>query len=387
MSSSPRSLQASPGVAATARRLGSTLLGSTAAVLLALLVGAVFILVSNDNPIEAYTALLDGAFGGKRAIAETLVAATPMIFGGLAFAIAARAGMFNIGIQGQFVLGSLAAALVAAMGLGIPPILYVPLVMLVGGVAGGLWGSIAGVLKARSGASEVITTIMLNYLAYRISTYSVTSAASWLDLVDPGRKATNRADEDAMLPKIFEFLLGPTRLHAGFLIALAAALILWYALFRTTLGYKIRTVGLSRGAADFAGIKWGQTVTVAMFISGFLGGLMGASESTGLNFRHTDDLAGYGFTAIAVGLVGRNHPIGVIAAGLLFGVLRNGANAMQGQAGTSKELVVILQGLVILSISALAALEYLRSRRARTLDAAPPAPQEPSDVMAGRVNV
>ena len=368
-----------PSLRSTSPRLiqaGRTLVSSAGAVLLALVVGAIFILISDQNPLEAYRALLDGAFGGRYAISETLVAATPMIFGGLAFAVAARAGMFNIGIQGQFVVGSLAAALVAAMGLGLPPILYVPLIAIVGGVAGGVWGAIPGILKARSGASEVITTIMLNYLAYRISTYSVTTAGSWLDLVDPGQKGTDRADPDAMFPRIFAFALGRTRLHAGFLVALVSALLVWYLLFRTTLGYRIRTVGLSRGASDFAGIHWGRTITLAMFISGLFGGLMGASESVGLNSRHTDPLAGYGFTAIAVGLVGRNNPIGVILAGLLFGVLRNGSNAMQAQAGTSRELVSILQGLVILSISALAAIEYMRSRRAARIETAPPAPPQ-----------
>lgn len=372
MSSSQPSLSAaSPRLL----QLTRTLVSSSGAILLALLVGAVFILISDQNPLEAYRALLDGAFNGRYAISETLVAATPMIFGGLAFSVAARAGMFNIGIQGQFVIGSLTAALVAAMGLGLPPVLYVPLVAVAGGIAGGVWGAIPGILKARSGASEVITTIMLNYLAYRISTYSVTNAASWLDLVDPGRKATNRADPNAEFPRLFQSFLGRTsRLHLGFVLAIASALVLWYLLFRTTLGYKIRTVGLSQGAAAFAGIGWGRTITLAMFISGFYGGLMGASEAAGLNRNHADPLASYGFTAIAVGLVGRNNPIGVIMAGLLFGVLRNGSNAMQAQAGTSKELVSILQGLVILSISALAAIEFMRSRRAARVEAAPPAP-------------
>ena len=353
-------------------QLVRTLVSSSGAVLLALLVGAVFILISNQNPLEAYRALLDGAFGGRRAVAETLVAATPMILGGLAFAVAARAGMFNIGIEGQLIVGSLAGGIVAAMDLGLPTILYVPVVLLAGGIAGGLWGAVPGILKARSGASEVITTIMLNYLAFRLSTYAVTSAAAWLAYVDPQQKATLKAPAEARLPIILE----KTRLHAGFLVAIAAALLLWYLLFRTTFGYKIRTVGLSQGAAAFAGIGWGKTITLAMFASGLLGGLAGVVEVSGLLGRHYDNRAGYGFTAIAVGLVGRNNPIGVIVAGLLFGVLRNGSNAMQAQAGTSKELVSILQGLVILSISALAAIEFMRSRRAARLDAAPPAPPQ-----------
>ena len=353
-------------------QLVRTLVSSSGAVLLALLVGAVFILISNQNPLDAYRALLDGAFGGRRAVAETLVAATPMILGGLAFAVAARAGMFNIGIEGQLVVGSLAGGIVAAMDLGLPAILYVPVVLLAGGIAGGLWGAVPGILKARSGASEVITTIMLNYLAFRLSTYAVTSAAAWLAYVDPQQKATLKAPAEARLPIILE----KTRLHAGFLVAIGAALVLWYLLFRTTFGYKIRTVGLSQGAAAFAGIGWGRTITLAMFASGLLGGLAGVVEVSGLLGRHYDNRAGYGFTAIAVGLVGRNNPVGVILAGLLFGVLRNGSNAMQAQAGTSKELVSILQGLVILSISALAAIEFMRSRRAARLDTAPPAPPQ-----------
>jgi len=359
-------------------QLVRTLVSSSGAILLALAVGAVFILISNQNPLEAYRALLDGAFNGRRAIAETLVAATPMILGGLAFAVAARAGMFNIGIEGQLVVGSLAGGIVAAMDLGLPTILYVPVVLLAGGIAGGLWGAVPGILKARSGASEVITTIMLNYLAFRLSTYAVTNAATWLDYVDPQQKATLKAPPEARLP----IILGGTRLHAGFLVAIGSALVLWYLLFRTTFGYKIRTVGLSQGAAAFAGIGWGKTITLAMFASGMLGGLAGVVEVSGLLGRHYDSRAGYGFTAIAVGLVGRNNPIGVILAGLLFGVLRNGSNAMQAQAGTSKELVSILQGLVILSISALAAIEYMRSRRAARVETAPPAPpQAQADVV------
>lgn len=342
-------------------RFGGTFLTSGLAVALALAIGALFILVSNQNPIDAYVALLDGAFGGRRAIAETLVASTPMILGGLSFAIAARASMFNIGIEGQLIIGSLCGGLVGAAQFDLPKFLYIPLCLVVGGVAGGIWGAVPGVMKARSGASEVITTIMLNYLAFRVSTYAVTSAGSWLDWVDPQQKATNKIAANARLPIILE----RTRLHAGFILAIAMAILFWYVLFRTTFGYRVRTVGLSRGAAEYAGIAWGSTIVKAMFLSGMLGGIAGATEALGLLGRHFDNRSGYGFTAIAVGLVGRNHPIGVIFAGLLFGVLRSGSNGMQSNAGTSKELVLILQALVILAISALAALEYIRSRRAR----------------------
>ncbi len=219
---------------------------------------------------------------------------------------------------------------------------------------------------------------MLNYLAFRLSTYMVTSAGTWLSWVDPQQKATNKIAENARLPIIMD----ATRLHAGFLISIAMSLVIWYLLFRTTFGYKIRTVGLSRGAADYAGIAWGMTVTKAMFLSGALAGLAGVIEAVGLLGRHYDNRAGYGFTAIAVGLVGRNNPIGVIFAGLLFGVLRSGSNGMQQNAGTSKELVLILQGLVILAISALAALEHLRNRKARIAAATPSTTPPPSNPTA-----
>ncbi|MDQ2683752.1 MAG: ABC transporter permease [Chloroflexota bacterium] len=359
-------------------RVGSTFVSSALAVALALAVGAIFILISNQNPIDAYRALIEGAFGGRRSIAETLVASTPLILGGLAFAIAARASMFNIGIEGQLVIGSLFGALVGAADIGLHPVLYVPLCLLVGAIAGGFWGAIAGLLKARSGASEVITTIMLNYLAYRISTYAVSSAGEWLEWVDPMNNGTKRIADEARLP----IILDRTRLHAGLIVAIVAAILLWYLLFRTTFGYKLRTVGLSRGAADYAGIAWGSMVTKAMFLSGALGGLAGVTESVGLLGRHYGTSAGYGFTAIAVGLVGRNHPLGVVFAGLLFGMLRQGSNAMQQNAGTSKELVLILQGLVILAISALAALEYLRGRRAKAAIATTHTGQAPAGAEA-----
>ena len=342
-------------------RASATIVSSALAVALALAVGAVVILISKQNPVDAYRALVDGAFGSRRAFGETLAASTPLILGGLAFAIAARASMFNIGIEGQLIIGGLFGALIGAADLGLHPILYIPLCLVVAAVTGGFWGAIAGVLKAKSGASEVITTIMLNYLAFRISTYAVTSAGTWLDWVDPQLNATNKIVAAARLPNDAP----DSRLHLGFAIAIVMALLLWYLLFRTTFGYKIRTVGLSRGAADYAGIAWGSMVTKAMFLSGALGGLAGVVEALGLLGRFYDNPSGYGFTAIAVGLVGRNHPLGVIVAALLFGMLRSGSNAMQSSAGTSKELVLILQGLVILAVSALAALEYLRGRKAR----------------------
>jgi general nucleoside transport system permease protein len=254
-----------------------TVLTSALAVVIALLAGAMFILASGDDPIEAYRALWDGAFGSRRAIGETLAAATPYIFGGLAFAVAFRSGMFNIGIEGQMVMGGLAAGLFAGADLGLPSIVYVPTAMALALIAGGIWGAIAGVLKAVSGAHEVITTIMLNYLAFRILSYVLLETEDYLP-VNAQLQATDLAPSGARLP----IILDGTRLHAGFLVGLVTALVIWVMLFRTNFGYHLRTVGLSRGAAAYAGISWGATVIAAMFVSGGLAGLGGGSETIGL---------------------------------------------------------------------------------------------------------
>ncbi|MFN8590263.1 MAG: ABC transporter permease [Thermomicrobiales bacterium] len=359
MSTLPRpteGLQTSPG----ARLLAAlpTVLSSLLAVAVALLIGGVVIALSGDNPIPAYQALFAGAFGGERAIAETMVMATPLILGGLAFAVASRAGLFNIGIEGQMVLGGMAAGLTAAWDPGLPALVHIPLVLLAGVAAGGLWGFIPGLLKARTGAHEVITTIMLNYLAYRIST--VVIGQEHFPLVNPALQATQPAVAAARLPKLLE----GTRLHAGFLVALAAVVVIWIVLYRTVFGYQIRTVGSSRGAAAYAGISWGRTIALAMLLSGLLGGLAGAIEAIGLQGRYYNVPLGLGFTSIAVGLVGRNQPGGVLLSGLLFGALAAGATKMQNTAGISRDIVYVLLGFVILSVSALAvAQQFQQSRR------------------------
>jgi simple sugar transport system permease protein len=361
-----------------------TLLSSLLAVGIALLAGGAVIALSGDNPLPAFEALFAGAFGGQRALAETLVMATPLILGGLAFAVASRAGLFNIGIEGQMVLGGLCAGLAGAWDPRLPLFIHLPLALLVGMAAGGLWGFIPGFLKARTGAHEVITTIMLNYLAYRIST--VVIGQGNFPLVNPALQATQPAVDAASLP----ILVGGTRLHAGFPIALVAAAIIWFVLYRTVFGYKIRTVGLSPGASAYAGISWGRTIALAMLLSGILSGLGGAVDALGLQGRYYNVTLGIGFTSIAVGLVGRNTPFGVILAGLLFGALASGATKMQNTAGISRDIVYVLLGFVILSISALAVVEQFRqakqqSARARGItrdraadDAGEPLLEQPS---------
>ncbi len=326
------------------------ILGPILAVLAALLVGAVIMLFSGQDPIAAYRALLNGAFNGRRAIAETLIYTAPLMLGGLAFAVAYRASLFNIGIEGQLVIGGLAAGLVGASDLGLPTALHLPLAVMSAAIAGGIWGAIPGAMRAFTGAHEVITTIMLNYLAYRLINFTIQSLGDWLP-VDSQFQATERVLPSAELPIVLE----GTRLHAGIIVAIISAVALWYLLFRTSFGFKVRTVGLSRGAANYSGISWRGIFVLAMAISGLLAGLAGAGEALGLQGRHYAVPPGYGFTAIAVGLVGRNHPIAIIPAALLFGVLNAGALAMQDEAGVSSEIVLVLQGLVILAVAAFAA--------------------------------
>lgn len=342
------------------RRL-SGLLGalvpSLIAILAAFAVGAVVILLTGGNPVTAYRALLDGALGDRRAVAETLIAATPLAIGGLAFAVASRAGLFNIGVEGQLFMGSLAAGLIASNAHGMPHVLHLTVVVLAGMAVGGLWGAIPGALLARTGASVVITTIMFNYLSYRLSGWAVQQK----DLlpVDPERAGTLRAVDTARFPN----LLDGTRLHWGVPLVVVAAVVVWLLLFRTTFGYRLRTVGLSRGASDYAGISWGWMIVVTMALSGALAGLAGAVELTGVTGRHTNPAPGYGFTAIAVALAGRNHPAGVVLAALLFGMLSSGAIRMQSTAGTSAQLVEILQALVILAVAATGAFAHFRLGR------------------------
>jgi len=333
------------------------MLSSLLAVGIALLAGGAVIALSGENPIPAYEALFQGAFGGQKALAETLVMATPLILGGLAFAVASRAGLFNIGIEGQMVMGGLLAGLAGAWDTGLPIFIHLPIAVLAAMVAGGIWGFIPGFLKARTGAHEVITTIMLNYLAYRIST--VVIGQEDFPLVNAALQATLPAQETARLPR----LLDGTRLHAGILIALLAAVVVWYLLYRTVFGYKIRAVGLSRGASAYAGISWGRTIALAMLLSGLLAGLGGAVDALGLQGRYYNVALGLGFTSIAVGLVGRNQPFGVILSGLLFGALASGATKMQNTAGISRDIVYVLLGFVILSVSALAVVQQFRQAK------------------------
>lgn len=315
---------------------------------------------------RAYSGLLQGSIGNPfrdiGPVTETLLRATPLIFAGLAVALGFRAGLFNIGAEGQIYIGALFAT---AVGLGftdLPLIVHLPLAVAAGFVGGAAWGFIPGILKARTGAHEVITTIMLNYVSYSIIDLALRQVFFQL----PGRDdpISKSILPSATLPR----LLPDERLHWGLILALLAAVAVWWLLFRSTKGFEFRAVGLNPSAARYAGMNISRTVVLTMMISGGLAGLAGASEIIGTNLRLTPNFSpNWGFDAIAIALLGASRPAGVVFAAILFGALRAGAAPMQAQTGIPIDLVVVIQGLVILFIAAPALVRAIyRIRVART---------------------
>jgi general nucleoside transport system permease protein len=276
-----------------------------------------------------------------------VVESTPYIFGGLAVALGFKCGLFNIGVEGQIAMGSMAAA-VAGFGItGLPIFFHLPLAILAGLFGGAVWGAIPGYLRAKTGAHEVIVTIMLNYIAIRLTDYLIKV---------PFRDRTSSAPQtpdilpSAELPK----LLGTDyRLHAGFLLAIVMVFVVWWLLNKTTLGFEIRTVGANPDAAQYAGMSITRNFVLAMGLSGGLAGLAGATQVLGLEHNLKAQFsAGYGFDSIAIALLARSNPIAIIPAALFWGALRNGAGLMQLQSGISINLINIIQALVIVFVAA-----------------------------------
>jgi simple sugar transport system permease protein len=332
-------------VVAALGRVWSAISVPVAAVLLAAVIGAVILWISGAPPIRAYSALLNGAFGSASAWQRTLEKATPLIFSGLAVAFAFKAGLFNIGAQGQLLFGALAAAAVGFGIKGMPPLLHAPLALLVGGLAGALYGAIPGALKTYTGAHEVITTIMLNYIAINITDY----------LADGPFKDTSGGNIVARTPMIEESARIGTigSIPIGFIIAVIAAAIVWWLLWNTTFGYEIRTVGLNPHAARYAGMKVARTVILTMVVSGLLAGIGGAIETQGVVFRYQPGFnAGLGFDGITIALLGKTHPFGVIPAAILVGAMDAGASQMQFDAGVAKEITDVIQALILFFVAA-----------------------------------
>jgi general nucleoside transport system permease protein len=342
-----------------------TLIVPLLAVVTALFVGALVILSAGGNPIEAYIGLFQGAFGSADALSETTVWATPYILAGLGVAFAFKAGLFNIGAEGQLSFGAVAAALVGygvpALGISLPGVIHIPLTVGAGLLAGGAWAAIPGWLKARFGGHEVINTIMMNYIALNITSF----------LLNGPMKDPNPQNVSARTPLIAESARIPTifanyRFHWGFIIALLVALLIWWLLWKTTLGFEIRTAGANPDAAKYAGINVRRVIVIAMTISGALAGLAGAIEVSALNYRHELGFSvGYGFDAIAIALLGKTHPLGVVLAAILFGAMKNGATEMQFRTQIPVDVISVIQGLILLFVAADAIVRYIYRIRAR----------------------
>jgi ABC-type uncharacterized transport system permease subunit len=313
------------------------------AIACALLIGALVLFLIGNDPYTAYLALFQGAFGSKRCFGENLLSTTPLLFGGLAFLFAYRCGLFNLGIEGQITMGGMAAAFLGYSVKGLPPVVHIASVLIGSAVMGAIWAAGPGYLKARFGIHEVISTIMMNHIAFKIAGFMVAVGGPMKDPTDE-MPASQYILGTAKLNRIWQ----GTRLHWGIFLALFVAFLIWFILFRTRLGYRIKAVGKNRYAAETAGISVKANFIIAIAVSGALGGLAGGVEVAGIHYRLLESFSpGYGFDAIAVGLLGMLHPFGVIASAFLFGILRSGAIYMQAVAGVSKDLVGVTSAIII----------------------------------------
>lgn len=318
------------------------------AVLLGLIAGAILMITSGANPVDAYTAMFQGAFGGLTELGRTLEKATPLILSGLAVALAFKAGLFNIGGQGQLLLGAAFGAW-AGFTFDLPPLIHVPFALLVGGLAASLLGGLVGVLKATRGVHEVISTIMLNFVAANLTDWLASRDGPWFD--PPENNPSNLARtplvaDSAQIPRI-------EGLPLGFVVAVVAAIVVWWMLSRTTLGFEIRTVGANRHAAAYAGISATRMIILAMMMSAFLAGLGGAIQTTGVVGRFQPGFnTGLGFDGITIALLAQTNPIAVIPAALLLGAMDAGSSLMQAESSVAPEVISLIQAFILFLVAA-----------------------------------
>ncbi len=367
------------------------------AIITGLLLGGLIVAITTDqvyttwsrSPLEAigvginaalrsYSALFNGAIGNPERIVEalssgeaaalrrafnpfleSLTKSVPYIFAGLAVALGFRAGLFNIGAEGQLFMGAVASVYVGFAVKGLPAIIHVPLALGAGALGGAIWGFIPGWLKAKTGGHEVINTIMMNYIAFRLSDYLLRGPLQRPDTTNP---ISPFIETTAQLPRFFE---NPIRFHLGFFIALAAAYGVYWLLFKTRLGFELRTVGANPNAARYAGMNILMITVLAMSLSGALAGMAGANEVLGVNYTLAPAFSsGYGFDSIALALIGKSHPVGVVLAALLFGTLRNGALQMQIAANVPVDIISVMQALILAFIAAPAIIRTIYRLRA-----------------------
>lgn len=313
------------------------------AVFIALFIGGILIKLQGLDPVVAYKSLFKTAFGSIEGIGATLGKSTPLVLSGLAVAVGLRAGLFNIGAQGQLLSGSLAAAWAGVTFDGLPGYIHIPVALIIGAFFGSLVAAISGLLKAYRGVHEVITTIMLNSIVMAVADYLASGK-----LREPGQFLTRTSEiaESARLP-----IIG--NLPSGFFIAVILGVFIWWVLGRTTSGFRIETVGRNRHAAWYSGISVKRTVVSAMIVSGAIAGLGGAIETLGVTYRYAPAFnLGLGFDGITIALLGRVHPIGIIPGAILIGGMRAGAANMQFDAGVAPEIVDLLMALILLLVTA-----------------------------------
>ncbi|MDO7907429.1 ABC transporter permease [Paenibacillus sp. JX-17] len=320
------------------------------AIIMGLILGAIVMLIGGYNPIEAYSALFTRVYGDSYNFGEAIREMTPLVLTGLAFAFAARAGLFNIGGEGQFLVGMTAATVVGVQLHGLPAYIHAPLAVIAGAVFGGLWASIAGYLKAVRGVNEVITCIMLNWIGLYLANLVINR---WVLM--PGENRSKEIQESASISITWlSEMMGNARLHWGTLIAILAAVFFYIFMWKTKQGYELRSVGFNQDASKYAGMNVNRNVVKAMFISGVFAGLAGAFEVLGV-FHYQTVMAGSpgtGFDGIAVSLIGMNNPFGVLLGSVLFGTLTYGSAGMSFEADVPPEIIRIVIGSIIFFIAA-----------------------------------
>ncbi len=292
---------------------------------------------------------------------ESLVAATPYIFAGLAVAVGFRCGLFNIGAEGQLFMGATFSVFVGYTLKGVPAIVHIPLALAAGALGGALWAFVPAILKSKFGAHEVINTIMMNYIAFRLNEWLLSDKGPMKN-PEFANPISPPIESSAELPRFFA---DPIRFHLGFFIALAVAAFIYWFLFRTTWGFEVRTVGMNPNAARYAGMSITRNYIITFCLSGALAGLAGANEVLGVNHNLAVAFSsGYGFDSIALALLGKSHPLGVVLAALLFGTLRSGSTRMQNVAKIPVEIISVVQALVIAFIAAPAIIRAIYRIRA-----------------------
>jgi ABC-type uncharacterized transport system permease subunit len=350
------------------------------ATIAALLVGAVMLLLLNVNPIEAYKAMWEGAFGSQNALAETLVKATPLLLVGLGICISFRGDVINIGGEGQMIVGAIMGTVVGLILVDWPGWAVIPLALVFGFIGGALWGGIPGVLKAYFNVNEILSTVMMNAIAVQLMNFLLRGP-----MIDPSQaELASKIPQTARLLDAFRLPRWvPTRLHFGALIAVVLAVLVYLLLWRTTWGYRIRAVGQNPSASKYAGIKVKNYIVLALVLSGAFAGLAGVMQVYGVNYRMITDGSASGFTGsagfngIVAALFGQLHPIGTIPASILFGALLVGANKMQRVVQVPSALITALNGLVVVFV--VSSEIWRRRRQKRRLAIATAAVEEVDD--------